>query len=210
MGSHRLQETYQAHHQERGRYGFSFGEQSRGRLFRHLVGKGKRVVDIGCRDGTLTSWFAAGNTVTGLDIDARALEMCKERLSIETRLANVNDGIPLESGSAEVVVAGEILEHLLQPEAVVREVCRVLRPGGLFVGSVPNAFRLKNRLLFLLGREFEKDKTHLHWFSLPGLRRLLSADGMLVEHEFFFLESRLLKLSPRLFANTVAWKCVRA
>ena len=50
----------------------------------------------------------------------------------------------------------------------------MLRPGGFFLGSVPNAYRLRNRLVFLLGRPPETDPTHLHMFSPDAIRALLA------------------------------------
>ena len=73
----------------------------------------------------------------------------------------------------DVVVAGELLEHLRDPARLVADARRVLRPGGTLVGSVPNAYRLKSRIRFLRGRRPEDDRTHLQMFSPDDLRALL-------------------------------------
>jgi SAM-dependent methyltransferase len=83
------------------------------------------------------------------------------------------------------------------------EVRRVLRPGGRLVGSVPNAYRLKGRPSFLVGRPPEPDPTHLHLFSPDDVHRLL--------HEFDqvqlrFVAGRLTPLHPRLFANDICFR----
>jgi len=84
-------------------------------------------------------------------------------------------------------------------------VLRVLAPDGRFVGSVPNAFRLKNRLTFLLGREYETDPTHLHQFSPSGLARCLSGFATV---ELDFLGGRYRRLSPELFGSDMVF-CAR-
>lgn len=149
-----LAEYYQRHHAGEGgfrRYGFTIRGDERSRWFAQRLGAGNRLLDLGCRDGTMTSSFAPGNEVTGIDIDESALEVARAQLGISTRVVNLNaELLPFEDGTFDAVVAGEILEHLQFPDLVIAEVWRVLRSGGVFCGSVPNAFRLWNRLLFLL------------------------------------------------------------
>jgi SAM-dependent methyltransferase len=106
-----------------------------------------------------------------------------------------------------VIVAGELMEHLADPAAAVANIRRVLRPGGRFVGSVPNAFRLKSRLRFLVGRHPETDATHLQLFTPEALRLLLAAsfDDVVIR----FAVGRYVRWSPRLMARVQvfsAWK----
>src|SRR3990172_2847020 len=101
----------------------------------------KRVPDLGWRSGALTRHFLDGNEVVGLDVDRTALAKA-EALGIQPILADVEEPLPFEDASFDAVVAGELFEHLQFPDALVAEIRRVLRPGGVIVGSVPNAFRL--------------------------------------------------------------------
>jgi len=156
------------------------------------------VLDLGCRTGGLTRYYAEGNEVVGVDVDREALERARERLGIETRWADVEEELPFADGSFDVVVAGELLEHLADPGAAVAHVRRVLRPGGRFVGSVPNAFRLKNRLRFAAGRPPEDDPTHLQLYSPARLRALL---GDFADVEVRFAVGRFVPLHARLLAN---------
>ncbi|MHA1712710.1 MAG: class I SAM-dependent methyltransferase [Candidatus Ranarchaeia archaeon] len=205
MEKEHLQKYYSQHHKDKKRLGFIYGGVERARLFAGWVGKGKRVLDIGCRDGALTSYYVAGNTVVGVDIDKEALKICEERLGIKTLWLDINQGLPFEPSSFDVVVAGEVLEHVFYPELVLEEIYRVLSSGGLFIGSVPSAFRLKNRLLFLLGIEYETDKTHLHQFSFKGLENLLKR--YFVHVQIIPISSRFICLSPKLFGNDLVWRC---
>src|ERR671931_326961 len=160
----RLEAKYAAYHAEAGRYGFSYRLEERGPALATWVGRGRRVLDLGCRDGSLTRYYATDNTVTGVDIDRAALARARETLGIETVWLNLNsEGLPFAPATFDIVVAGEVLEHVLAPEDVVVEARRVLVSGGRFVGSVPNSFHWRERLAFLRGRSFE-DPTHLHLF----------------------------------------------
>lgn len=208
MEKERLQRYYSQHHKQRRRLGFIFGGTERAELFARWIGKGKEILDIGCRDGALTSYYVTDNTVVGVDIDKEALKVCETKLGIRTRWLDINRKLPFESSSFDVVVAGEVLEHVFCPELVLEEIYRVLRSGGLSIGSVPNAFRLKNRLKFLLGREYEVDKTHLHHFSMDGVRHLL--EKYFVDVEIIPIIGRFTALRPRLFANDLIWRCRRA
>lgn len=194
----RLNERYREHHRG-GKQEFVFGGDERGALIADLVGgPGKRVLDLGCRTGALTQYYAAGNEVVGVDVDADALERARERLGIETTWADAEDALPFDDESFDIVVMGEVLEHLAEPAAAVANVRRVLRPGGRFVGSVPNGFRLKNRLRFLLGAPPDADPTHLQLFSPAKLRTLLSGFD---EVEIRFEIGRFTPAQPRLLAN---------
>ena len=202
MGLEQLSERYAAHNRlERG-LGFVFAGPERAGLFRGYVGgPNKRVLDLGCRDGALTQAYAAGNEIVGVDADREALAEAG-KLGIETRWADLDEPLPFEDASFDVVVAGELLEHLRDPRRLVEEARRVLRPGGTFVASVPNAYRLKNRLRFLLGRRVEDDPTHLQLFSPADVRTLLDGFEDLQVH---FIAGRLVPLHARLFANDIVF-----
>jgi len=168
-----LRDTYAEYHDQHKRYGFTYRRHERGPVFAAWIGTGKRVLDLGCRDGSLTNYYASGNTVTGVDIDQHALSLASERLDIATVWLDLNrEQLPFDDGSFDVVVAGELLEHLVDPASVADEAYRVLVPGGIFVGSVPNSFHWRARLASLRGHSIE-DPTHLHCFSRPQILQLL-------------------------------------
>jgi SAM-dependent methyltransferase len=193
----RLDALYGEHQAKRDE--FVFGSDERAALFARLVGgPGLRVLDLGCRAGALTAHFAPGNEVVGCDVDRGALELAAERLSIETHWLDVEDAFPFEDATFDVVVAGELFEHLAQPKLAVAEAHRVLVPGGRLVGSVPNAFRLKSRIRFAFGRHPETDATHLQLFTPAMLRGLLSGFASV---ELTFAVGRYLRWSPRLMGR---------
>jgi len=202
-----IEDAYRAHHDASRSEEFVFCEPERSALFRAWIGTGKRVLDLGCRYGALTKAYVAGNDVVGVDVDRAALAEAA-KLGIETRWADLDEPLPFEDESFDVAVAGELLEHLRFPDRFVEEVRRVLRPGGLFAGSVPNTYRLKSRLRFLMGHppEFADDPTHLRAFAGRDVLALLSR---FERPELRYVAGRLVPLSPRLFANDIvfrAWK----
>jgi len=200
-----LSEQYERHHRERRAEGDFLFVPERVPLFQAAVGQGRRVLDLGCRSGALTRHFLEGNEVVGLDVDRAALAKA-ETLGIQAVEANVEEPLPFPDASFDAVVAGELLEHLQFPEALVAEIRRVLRPGGVIVGSVPNAFRFQGRLRFLMGRAPEDDPTHLHMFSPRAVRALLSG---FQDVRLAFVGGRYRRLHPRLLARDLVFTAVK-
>jgi SAM-dependent methyltransferase len=196
----RASERYEEHHASERSSDFVFGAHERPDWFRrHVGGPGIRVLDLGCRTGALTRAYLDGNDVVGVDVDREALSEAA-KLGIETRWADLDAPLPFEPESFDTAVAGEVLEHIRDPARLIADVLTVLRPGGRLVGSVPNAYRLKSRLRFLVGYEPEEDPTHLHLFSPRALRELLAGFD---ELQLEFVTGRFVRLNPRLFANTI-------
>jgi 2-polyprenyl-6-hydroxyphenyl methylase/3-demethylubiquinone-9 3-methyltransferase len=90
------------------------------------------LVDIACGGGLLAPHAAAkGYRHIGVDIGERATAIATTHGVSAVRGDALR--LPIASDSADVVVAGEILEHVADPEALIAEAARVLRPGGLFI-----------------------------------------------------------------------------
>jgi methionine biosynthesis protein MetW len=198
-----VEAEYRSHHESWGGWGFVFCGPDRIPVIREWVGgPGLRVLDLGCRDGALTSAFLSGNRVVGVDIDRVALARASQ-LGVETVWADLDESLPFEDASFDVVVIAEVLEHLRFPEHVIAEAMRVLVPGGTLVGSVPNCYRLKSRFRFLLGHPPERDPTLLRMFRPTDLIGALEGFEKV---EIRFLAGRFVRLHPRLFANDIAFK----
>lgn len=93
--------------------------------------------------------------------------------------------LPFADGSFAAVLMGEVIEHVYYPERLLRELARVLGPGGVLVLTTPNLATLWDRVRFLLGREPRQvDPLHPYLFLhiRPMTRRLL---GRLLEHAGF-------------------------
>lgn len=200
-----LSERYEQHHRERRDEGDFVFVPERIPVLVAAIGRGKRVLDLGCRSGALTLHFLEGNSVVGLDVDPAALEKAAA-LGIEPVQANVEETLPFEDESFDVVVAGELFEHLQFPDALVAEIRRVLRTGGVLAGSVPNAYRVQSRLRFLRGKPPEDDPTHLRMFSATAIRELLAG---FVQVELHFVGGRYARLNARLFARDLVFSAIR-
>ncbi len=199
-----IQQIYESHHASKRSQGFSIMEKERGELLKKYVGTGKKVLDIGCRDGALTKWFTEGNDVLGVDVDTVSMKRAEENLGIKTQFVDLNgDWSELTGQQFDVITAGEILEHLYYPEKVIAKVKNHLKPQGVFLGSIPNAFNLKNRLRYLTGKKRGTpldDPTHITQFSAPELEKLLKENFSDVKIYGLGRYQKLAQLNPNLFA----------
>ena len=98
-----------------------------------LVGSGRRVLDVGCWTGdTGRVLLARGCTVSGVELDAEAAEIARADLE-QVVVADLDASALTElfpTGSFDVVVLGDVLEHLADPVRVLTDAASLLAPGG--------------------------------------------------------------------------------
>jgi 2-polyprenyl-3-methyl-5-hydroxy-6-metoxy-1,4-benzoquinol methylase len=149
------------------------------------------VLDVGCSSGYLARPLVdRGCVVVGIERDAAAAEMARA-LCEDVLVADVETmELPFEDGSFDVVLCGDLVEHLREPEAFLARVRRVLAPGGRVVLSTPNVANWAMRLSLLVGRWQYKDRgildrTHTHLFTRHTLVETLELAGYrVVELDF--------------------------
>ncbi len=145
--------------------------------------EGEILVDVGCGGGLMADATSAYLHV-GVDLVTSALVQARAH-GLDAVRADAC-AIPVASGVAAVVVAGEILEHVTDLDSVVAEVCRVLRPGGTVVIDTINATRIANVFLVKLAERLPGGPPPgIHdpgLFVDPArLRRLFSEHGVELE-----------------------------
>lgn len=200
-------EIYTQHHKEKDRLGFSVLEKERADWFTRRLPSGGTFLDLGCRDGTLTRHFLEGRQVTAVDVDREALRVAAERCpgAALHEMDLLGDWSVLGGRKFDVILCSEVLEHVYFPDKVAQKIRAHLAPNGTFVGSVPNAFFLKHRMRYLLGRRSATpldDPTHITQFNEQELRRVLGYVGSSMTLEGYTRPpfSVLAKKAPGLFA----------
>lgn len=180
----------------------------RAEFFKRWVGTGRRLLEVGCGNGVLLACYCRDNDAVAMDVDKPALDGVRERLGVETVWGDFSTELPFPDESFDVVVAGETLEHMPYATIFLAEVRRVLRGGGMFVGSVPNAYRYKARLEVLWGRPIDLDPSHVQFFSLATLRAILAREFTAIE--IVPIRGKWSHRWPSLFAHKLAWRCEKA
>jgi SAM-dependent methyltransferase len=99
------------------------------RLVKRLTG---RLLDVGCGIGDMVAFRA--NSV-GVDINPRNVEYCRER-GLEAKVMDT-DVLPFDDAGFDSVLLDNVLEHIVEPAPLLREIRRVLRPGSRLLVGVP-------------------------------------------------------------------------
>ncbi|HKV36688.1 MAG TPA: class I SAM-dependent methyltransferase [Pyrinomonadaceae bacterium] len=137
--------------------------------------KSNRLLDLGCgAGGLLQAARKHGWNAQGLDVSSHAADHVRE-LGFEVFEGELHQAA-YPAGQFDVVTAAELLEHIAEPRALLREVARILRPGGLFWTTTPHARGISARMLGLKWRCIWPPE-HLQLFSIRGLKALLRESG---------------------------------
>jgi methionine biosynthesis protein MetW len=114
-----------------------------------------RVLDLGCADGTITVAFSqriGSARIQGIEAVAENIAAAQSK-GIDARPGDLNRKLPFEDAGFDVIIASHVIEHLSDTDNFVREVYRVLKPGGYVVLATPNLAAWLNVLFLVLGRQ---------------------------------------------------------
>ena len=130
-----------------------------------------RILDVGCGTGGNLKLLSQFGKAEGVDISTDALAFCRER-GLEVKAGAAED-LPYEAGTFDLVTALDVVEHLDDDVAGLREMRRVLRPGGRILIFVPT-------FMWLWGVQ-DDISHHRRRYRLPELRRAMVEAGFEVE-----------------------------
>lgn len=176
-----------------------------------LIEKNKKVLDIGCASGYLAlSLKEKGCLIDGIDIDSNVVEKAKKYCHASV-LDISKDKI---SKKYDVIILGDVLEHLVDPWEVLISLKENLNQGGYLIISVPNITNIYARFKILFGFfDYQEkglfDQGHLRFFSLRSFKKLIkNVDYSFLEIKytpipfylrFSFLPKRFLRLFNFIF-----------
>jgi SAM-dependent methyltransferase len=150
----------------------------RSRFLRAFVGRGDRALDLGCGTGVFTAALAeAGAGAIGVEVAEAALARARAaHPQLDFRLVSLDGPLPFADRAFDVVWASEVIEHVADTERWLREVARVLAPGGRLLLTTPNHPRMA---LAVRGieRYSEPFGDHLHLYTRRSLTLALTELG---------------------------------
>lgn len=169
------------------------------------------VLDLGCGDGLLLKSLRSGGIRgEGIDISEVAIEKCVEH-GISAKCADFSGGdLEYDDNTFEWVVMTDVLEHLYDPKAILKEAARV---GRHVLVIVPNFNSLSARMQTLFGKIPENNKAnkgHVYWFNKKMIEQIFYDAGLKIEEINFHTYKKgrfgggvfngLVKIWPSLFA----------
>ena len=107
---------------------------------------------MGCGPGVTLKLLATTNKIFGLDLVDEYLKMAKENGYYRTINCDVEDGLPFDFSTFDIVICTDLMEHVFNTEFVGKEIYRVLKDDGYAILNVPNHNVLERRFRFLLGK----------------------------------------------------------
>lgn len=152
------------------------------------------VLDLGCGEGYCLTVIPKAKKIVGIDISRVALERAKELIAERNIDATLKFGdaqdLRLEGGF-DKILCSEVLEHVPDPERVMKNIYSLLNPNGLIVVSVPDELRIRRMMSLIkkLGlsrflhaaRKHEDYEWHLHEAGVPFLERIIEGYFKVIE-----------------------------
>ncbi|KKR32970.1 MAG: Two-component response regulator [Candidatus Collierbacteria bacterium GW2011_GWC2_44_18] len=195
----------------------------RSKIIGDWINTSKVILDVGCNDGSENKYLLGqGKKIFGIDISVQAVKRAVAG-GIIAKVCDIStEKIPFPKNKFDCVIAGEIIEHIIDTDDFLLKLRSVLKPKGILVVTTPNLASLGRRLLLLLGKNpfietSLKQKIwgstpvgHLRYFTAESLKSLIEANGFLVQE----ITSDYLAMGPvvsaylgRLFP-TLGWRLI--
>ncbi len=167
----------------------------------------RSLLDIGCGAGGLgRALRQAGSAarLIGVEPDPALAAHAERHYDAVHRLDIERDVVPVEPGTLDVLVYGDVLEHLRDPWGVLKRDAALLAPGGTLLVCVPNLEHWSFAARLLAGKwRYEEmglfDRTHLRWFTRGAMQQAIEAAGL-----------RPVEVAPRIFDRDRALAFARA
>ena len=181
--------------------------------------KGK-VLDIGCYVGELGVLLKSRlYDYYGVDIDKTALEQASSK-GLKVKFCDLDkQDIPFKM-KFDYVVLLDVLEHLHDPEKILKKVKKVLNKNGKLIVSLPNDFHFLNRIRFLLGKKIYprpfSPHTHLHTFTIKQGSEFLKKNKLKIIQKFYLpgtfpeflnfdVKRKIAGILPGLFSRSILY-----
>ena len=169
------------------------------------------MLDCGCREGDNSVRMAqcmGTQQIVGLDYIHSALRLAQGK-GIKPIQSNLNNSIPVKTDSIDVIIATDVIEHLINPAIFVKEMYRVLKPSGYMILDTPNLASWHNIFALIIGiQPFSGPNiTSMEDSDLPMVKQMhrsthgLEEEGEYQEHDEMELTRHIVVIAYRSLVN---------
>lgn len=145
------------------------------RLMRYHSEPG-HLLEVGCSTGLfLVAMRERGWQVRGVELSPYAAEYARKTFNLDVATGSLEE-VKLEDHAFDVVALWDVLEHVIDPKSTLSEISRILKPGGLFVASLPNPASIEARVFGSHWVGWDRPR-HLHLFTPAVIEHYLTDAG---------------------------------
>ncbi len=146
-----------------------------------------RLLDVGSGNGRTLRYLEAEGVAErvefiGLELNERRIAGMYRRERWRIVRGNAERELPFATATFDCAVCEQVLEHLHHPDRVLREIGRVLKPGGIMIAGVPSfppvAAQVRRHLVPVLDNLLHRKSDHVQGFSLGSFRQMIRQTGM--------------------------------
>jgi len=147
-----------------------------------------KILDVGCASGYIGKALGDEYHLVGIDSDKQSAELAAKYYK-QITIADLDDFKSKTKERYDIIIFGDVLEHLKDPISVLNTFTKQLRPAGIIIISLPNIALLPLRLRLLFGNfdyaeKGPMDRTHLHFYTLKTAQQLIKQAGFTVRKYF--------------------------
>ncbi len=135
-----------------------------------------KLLDVGCGNGNLSSKLRdLGWDVQGQDTDIKAKEFAEKKYNLTVHLGTL-ENISFADNTFDAIIMNHVIEHIINPIALISECYRILKPGGVLIAVTPNILSTSHKFFGQYWRGLEPPR-HLYLFSELTLKEIASKSG---------------------------------
>ncbi len=184
-----------------------------------LIKPNSLILDIGCGDGKISS-FLQGSEYYAVDIDKTHVNNLLKQ-NIKAKQADLNkEEIPFRNKKFDYVLLLDILEHVVNPRALLEQAKLRLNQNGMIIATLPNDYHILNKIRFVFNKHLTSDPFssygHLHYFPIKSGESFLLQSNLKILKKIPIapvkpafipqsIKEFLTKLSPQSFSRDVLY-----